>query len=86
MFLSGDGLRGLFFSLTGTSSCRLQANEMVSDVGSRDCNWDEAREGDRDEGSDVGGMDEGSDMGGWDEGSDVGGWEEGSGGMGEVGS
>ena len=34
----------------------LHAKEMVSgltSVGSRDCNWDEARESDRDEGSDV---------------------------------
>ena len=34
----------------------LHAKEMVfglTSVGSRDCNWDEAREGDRDEGSDM---------------------------------
>ena len=44
----------------------------VFDEGSRDCNWDEAREGDRDEGSDVEDWEGGSAVEG---GSDVGGWE-----------
>ena len=61
----GDGIWPDWCKEQGLSSCRLHAKETVSGltgVRSRDCNWDEAREGGRYEGSNVDDWDRGSDV------------------------